>query len=247
MDHNSVSPSPEDEEVLRRLIRLVVGVILVGQDALQKYLPLWETEARQILDELEKKTSPSAETQTEAPGPVTLTNTPWFPKAWEFRLIGLAFESPNYLRMAFKQLSQAPKSAWRATAPLRRPLDWLGVTDFTRNWLNGAHEQLKTDLERLEEIGRSESAPSRALGQAAVMESFDRFLQRLAENPEVQELVQTQTSGLTTEFVDEIRERTVSADTFVEVILRRLLKQPIRPPQKMEPIPPEAGKRDERW
>ncbi|MCU0488444.1 MAG: hypothetical protein MUE67_05795 [Anaerolineales bacterium] len=247
MDPNSPSASPEDEEVLRRLIRLAVGVILVGQDALQKYLPLWEAEARQILDELEKKSPSSTETQTEASAPATLTNAPWFPKGWEYRLIGLAFESPNYLRMAYKQLSRAPQSAWRATAPLRRPLDWLGVSDFTRNWLNGASERLKTDLERLEEIGRSESAPSRALGQAAVMESFDRFLQRLAENPEVQELVQTQTSGLTTEFVDEIRERTVSADTFVEAFLRRLLKQPIRPPQKMEPTPPETGKREERW
>lgn len=247
MDPSSTSPNPEDEEILRRLIRLAVGVILVGQDALQKYLPLWEAEARQILDEIEKKASPSAETQTGAPAPVMLTSTPWFPKSWEYRLIGLAFESPNYFRMAFKQLTRAPGSAWRATAPLRRPLDWLGVTDFTRNWLTGTTERLKTDLERLEEIGQSEAAPSRALGQAAVMESFDRFLQRLAENPEVQELVQTQTSGLTTEFVEEIRERTVSADTFVEAFLRRLLKQPIRPPQKMEPIPPEPGKRDERW
>lgn len=247
MDPSSTSPNPEDEEILRRLIRLAVGVILVGQDALQKYLPLWEAEARQILEELEKKASPSAETQTEAPAPITLTTAPWFPKRWGYRLIGLAFESPNYLRLAFKQLTQAPQSAWRSTALLRRPLDWLGVTDFTRNWLSGASERLQTDLERLEEIGRTESAPSRALGQAAVMESFDRFLQRLAENPEVQELVQTQTSGLTTEFVDEIRERTVSADTFMEAFLRRLLKQPIRPPQKMEPIPPEAGKRDERW
>jgi hypothetical protein len=49
-----------------------------------------------------------------------------------------------------------------------------------------------------------------------------------AQNPEVQELVQTQSIGLAEEVVEEVRERTVSADNFVEGIVRAVLRRPSR-------------------
>ena len=42
--------SDTNEEILRRLIRLIVGIVLVGQDALRNQLPKWEAEAAAYLE-----------------------------------------------------------------------------------------------------------------------------------------------------------------------------------------------------
>jgi len=233
-----------NDEIARRLIRLVVGIVLVGQDALRYQLPIWEAEAARYLEARQQQTtSPPTDTTEASPRPPEM---PWFPKSWEYRLVGLAFETPNYMKAGLKRLGQAQRSVWRKTAPLRLPLDLLGVTEFTRQWMEGFVERIQSDSERLEEIGEAEAQASRALGQVAVLDIFDIVLDYLSENSEVQDLIKSQTSSMTENVIGEVRERTVSADNLIETLIRRVLRQPYNPPEEMQ-LPSPTEKRPANW
>lgn len=232
-------PSKSNEDITRRLIRLIVGIVLVGQDALRQTLPLWEAEAAQLIDEMNRAKASQPATMTEDANSqvddgAIVPETSWFPQEWEYRLVGLAFESPRYLRNGFNQLVITPRKLWRFSAPLRLPLEISGVTDLLRSLADSWLERMQVDMEHWEEVGRSEAQYSRKLGQVALRDGLERFLERLAENPEVQDLVQSQTSGLTTEFVEEIRERTVSADSLIDGLVRRFFKKQPELPGKLD-------------
>jgi len=250
----NIDPATKDtyEELTRRIIRLLVGLVLVSQDSLRKQLPIWEDHAARYLEEQAEREQTTAENgATEVGAEPTrlpaISRTAWFPKEWEYSLVGLAFETPNYLRAGLSSLLKVPQKAWRLTSPLRFPLELLGVNDITRNWTEGLLDRLLIDMDRLQEIGKQEAEASRALGQTAASETLDAFLHRLAENPEVQELVQYQTTSLTSEVVEEIRERTVSADNLLEALVRRLLRQPPRLPEKMIVRPTLEEPRNQGW
>lgn len=233
--------SATDQELLRRLIRLLVGIILVGQDALRNQLPNWEAEAAAYLEEQEHAR------QGQGPGTAAVPPAaPWFPTAWEHRLIGLAFESPNYLKAGVNHLRSTRRSLWRLSAPLRLPFELLGVNDFTRNWLEGFVERFQDDMDHLEEIGKNEATPSRALGQTVLIESLNGMLGMLADNQGIQDLVQVQTTGITEEVIGEVRERSVSIDALIDALVRKLLRQPQLPPAKMV-TPTDEEQRQNEW
>jgi hypothetical protein len=66
--------------------------------------------------------------------------------------------------------------------------------------------------------------------------SVDSSIDYLTHNQEVQELVQTQSTGLATEVIEEVRERTFSADTYLENWLRKIFRMK---PRSAIPGPPE--------
>jgi hypothetical protein len=86
------------------------------------------------------------------------------------------------------------------------------------------------------ELGRANEPTARLMARQAYLEAVDDFISHLSQNQQLSDLVQEQSMGLATEFVDEVRERTVSADTLAESIVRRILKRPPRTPLP----PPEA-------
>ncbi len=69
----------------------------------------------------------------------------------------------------------------------------------------------------------------------------DEFINQLAENPELQDLVTQQGLSLASEARDEVRERTVSADNLVEALARRILRR--MPRAELPGPPPEV----QRW
>jgi hypothetical protein len=235
-----------NEELLRRLIRLVVGIVLVGQDALRKQLPIWEAQAAQYSEKQgSRSTSEMAGSEEIASTQSAPPLAPWFPKEWEYRLIGLAFESPNYVKSGLITMLKAPRTVWRKTAPLRLPLDILGVTDFTRNWMEGFIERIQADMEELELVGKTEATPSRALGAIAINDIYDEVLNLLSESPELRDLVTAQTTSLTTEVIQEVRERTVSTDTLIEALVSKLLRRQQLPPGELPPTSPDQERKQE--
>jgi dihydroneopterin aldolase len=74
---------------------------------------------------------------------------------------------------------------------------------------------------------------------AALTERVDKAIDYLTANEEVQELVQSQSAGLIDEVIEEARERTVSADNFLEAVVRSVLR---RPPRWELPEPPQEVK-----
>jgi len=231
-------------EILPRLIRLTIGLLLVGQDALRQKLPQWEEEAAQRLQEIQSEKSGS-DTTGGAPEAVA-PQTPWIPEEWEYRAVGLAFAAPRYLKAGLDRLWRTQHTVWQKTEPLRWPLNFLGITNFTQNWLDGFVVRMQADFSELEKIGAAEAAPSRALASTAINEVIDTFIKRLAENPELQDLVEVQTTGLTTEVVEEIRQRTVSTDNLLEAVVRRVLHQRPQMPGKLgDDYPPPDQRKAE--
>jgi hypothetical protein len=74
------------------------------------------------------------------------------------------------------------------------------------------------------------------MAQTAIESTYQETVDTLANDPEIQDLIQTQGIGLAVEVVDELRERSVSADTFLDGFVRALLR---RTPRAELPLPPE--------
>ncbi len=79
------------------------------------------------------------------------------------------------------------------------------------------------------------------LVDALIRQRGDRYLDYLHdENPEaVQELIQGQSLGLAGEVMDQVRERTVTADSLLEAMVRAVLR---RTPRENMPEPPDEIK-----
>jgi hypothetical protein len=80
--------------------------------------------------------------------------------------------------------------------------------------------------------------------QGVIRTHGDDYVQYLNAHPEsVQNLVAGQTIGLTTEIMNEVRERAVTADSVVEMVVRRVLGRKQR--EQLPPPPPEVQRRAE--
>jgi hypothetical protein len=80
--------------------------------------------------------------------------------------------------------------------------------------------------------------------QGVIRTHGDDYVQYLNAHPEsVQNLVAGQTIGLTTEIMNEVRERAVTADSVAEMIVRRLLRRKQR--DELPAPPPEVQRRAE--
>jgi hypothetical protein len=95
----------------------------------------------------------------------------------------------------------------------------------------------EAQVSRLIERGRAEEQHSQALVQTALAKTVDDSIEYLASNQEIQELVEAQSTGLANEIIEELRERSISADIFVEKLARRFVR---RPPRSTLPEPPLA-------
>jgi len=81
--------------------------------------------------------------------------------------------------------------------------------------------------------------------EALIRSQGDGYINYLNENPEsVQDLLTGQSTGLATELVEEVRERTVSADNVFEMIARSILRR--TPREELPEPPPEVQRRAER-
>ena len=196
------------------------------------------------------------------------------------------------------------KAAEVVTAPIRKPLDALGVTELAMRPVNAVTKRVDSTVNQLEESGKSILQQSESLTLRTIDSTVDAVLDYLRDNPAVEELVtslvqkllpqladdpaildlvrkqvvkilpelmeeelvqglirtqgdryidylnahpdsvqnlvQGQSLNLAGEVMNEVRERTVTADTFVELVARRLFK---RPGREELPEPPEIVKR----
>ncbi|MFM8319584.1 MAG: hypothetical protein ACKOC5_01615 [Chloroflexota bacterium] len=231
------------------LTRLAVGGVLTGYDGLRSRLETWEQQRSepaagssaagpQIIDttfHLPPGESPGEPSQVEPLDPVTASER----ERLRYALIGAVFAAEQRagrsLRLAGRaaqaganlvELVAGPVYASRALSPLRRGVEALAQRgeQVVDGWI---------------EQGRYEDQAGRQLAQLALSEQVDTAISYLTENEEVQELVQSQGVGLVDEVVEEARERTMSADNFLEAIVRSVLRRPMR---WELPEPPESIK-----
>ena len=150
-------------------------------------------------------------------------------------LIGLFFEVQDGLLKGIDVFDHTSRAVSHLSEPWLRPLQQSRLLRPLRRQVDRLAERGEAELMRWVERGRQETEHGRKLVNTAISSTVDRSIETLTTNPEVQELVQKQSTGLANEMLEEVRERTVSADNFLEGIARRILR---RKPREQLPEPP---------
>jgi hypothetical protein len=203
----SITSDPEFDK-LQAITRFVVGGALEGIDEFTQRLELWEAYIRNEMPEITSDLSEASERDLIRYG-----------------LIGFIFESEDTGRKILKSLLKVPGGVARTAV---RPTKSVANSRFTgplRRRLDRMADRGEGQLMRWIERGYAEEPLSRNIARLGVQEITDEFINQLAENEEVKTLVQDQSMGLATEAVDQVRERTFSADTLVERIARAVTRR----------------------
>jgi hypothetical protein len=258
------SPIPSESErfdAYRSVVRLLVGLALVGGDELTGRLREWET-AHPL--------GRSARADEELDGDLA-----------RHALIGMAFETAETVRKAALGAAGLSVSMAGAMWSALRPI--TGSFLFRPFWspVRGVAARGEARFMRYTRIGRSEEQRSRKMAEDVtdrliedivtyvgnnpgvkalvdaqvaglatrsetldplVREVGDRYIVYLNEHPDdVQNLVQGQAAGMATEVRDDVRTLTVTGDTFLETLVRSFLRR--TPREDLPPPPPEVRRR----
>lgn len=243
-----------DTNPLRSLTRLLVGSTVMGIEALQRQLQVWEqtdnqqqqadvTLARDTVIAAPMPVSASAEPVAlqvvieERAESTTSTPAPGAGDELRYALIGLLFDTQARIQSGMDTLERVDQALGRLVAPVVESLQTSSNFAPARDRFADLARRGEAEVQRLVELGRAEELHSRQLVKTAARVSVDTSLHQVATNPEIREMVQQHSTSLANEMVEEVRERAVSADTLVERIARSLLG---RTPREQLPDPPAA-------
>lgn len=235
----SIGEGGNSSDILRSLLRLLVGGSEIGVEELRRRLQLWEDN---IVDEVQEQEEPDIIEfdfgGDEQPYRKSLADLPeeTISNTIRYALIGLLFETQGGLRSSLDLAGRLSHAVGRFTRPWLRPAKNSRVFSPLRKRYDSLVARGEEEVVHWIETGRTESRHSRLLVETALTETVDSTIESLSENSGVQQLVQSQSTGLADEVLKEARERTVSADTYLEGVLRSLLR---RRPRKELPQPSE--------
>jgi hypothetical protein len=212
--------------------RLVVGLALIGGDELLTRL--------QAIEQMVAAAPPDPQLAAEQ-----IRQTPTgqsIPDDIRYALIGLAFEVQDQIRVGVPRwLAAADQIINGVSQPAQTLLGRLPVIGPLSKSIGLQYDALQKRgedrLKRWIAIGQREEARSRVVADQVFNRIVDDFIDYLGDKPEVQELIAGQTTGLAGEVLNEVRERTVSGDSFLEGIVRAVLRKAPRaelPPPSTE-------------
>lgn len=211
--------------MISALTRLTIGGLLTGYDGLTRQLLVWEKE----IDRREGRGDTVGMRVVETPGSEEDTTD-----RLRYAAIGMLFNTGEALSESLETVGQVARLAG----------DWLDIF-VSPVYSSRLLSPVRKSVDRLAEHGQSlveewidrvreEEAQSRALASTALVQQVDSSIQYLTSNDEVQELVKSQSVGLVGEIVEETRERTVSADNYLEAWARTIFRKPLQ----LEPLEP---------
>lgn len=229
-----VQPRKKRFDRLQSFTRLVIGGIEVGLEQLWLRLEEWEDKAN--------PPQPVTPAVGPAPGDLPVQPPSSLPQpdktgleSARLAVIGLVFQTEDRMRLGAAQAGRAYRLIERQTTPLLEPLNRLPGAKSLQHGFNRLVVRGEMEVASWIKTGEEEEPQSRALAKMAWSDSTEDSIDFLATHPSVQELVQTQSTGLANEVIEEVRERTVSADTFLEGIARSILR---KAPRAALPEPP---------
>lgn len=223
----------------RSLLRLLVGGVLNGADDFARRMRKWESEYTQQRQQASQAVPPPpaqvGDAQGNWPEPFAARPGEADPHHTRHAVIGMLFESQERLRRLAVTARKGQLLVGRMLAPWLRRSAALPVFSPLQRRLDAWAQRGAEEVATWAAIGRQEEIHSRELARFALDGTVDEAINSLTHNPEVQELVQTQSTSLANEMIEEVRERSVSADTLLEGLVRRLTRLT---PRKQLPGPP---------
>lgn len=243
-DNNSGSQLPIQHKSrkggLRSFSNLMIGSLALGLEELNFQMKKWDDKSQINQIDIE---SDVVSNQPEQPLdninliPYEIIEGDFPQDDLRFALVGLLYDTQGRLLSSVQTMRRIGGSINRFTYPIIKPLNRNWLIPPLRRRYDSLIERGENELNRLILVGRSEYEQSRRMAQIAIDDSFDEAVESLATKPEVQDLIQSQGIGLAGEVINEMRERTISADNFIDGIFRSILRRKPRsliPPPKFE-------------
>ena len=215
---------------LRSFARLVVGSVILVYEGLIDHFDEWE--------ERSKATQMDTLASREITG-VIIDQSPRENSSFSDILVGLAVDVEERLDHNLKKIDRLTRAVGDFSADMAEPLARSRIASPFVSRFNRLVDRGQTEIDRWRELGNREKYESKALTQFVVMDRVETTVDFMTTNPEVRSLVQSQSVSLAGEVVEEVRERAVSADNFLESLARGMFR---RPPREELPEPPEVIK-----
>jgi hypothetical protein len=209
----AATPSRDERfDTAAALLRLLVGGALVGTRELRLRLEQWQ------------QTIPDpASTQAVAPRTISTSD------ALRHTLMGMMFETESRMRRRFsiigRRLARASQEANRFYSTAMSDMRYTPLDPLRARVEEMVYRATMT-MDRWADRGRMEEQQSRDMAQEAVVSVIDEVLDYMARNPEVRQLIEQQGMSMADSAVGEVRERTATADMWIERIARSLLHRP---------------------
>jgi hypothetical protein len=183
----------------RLLLRFAIGVAELGAEGLASALRRFEAA---------RVATPPVE--------------PLAPASGRHVLFGALCTAPDWLS---RKLHPNP-----TLVPVRRPSNRLARLARRMPGVGRAHRyaeamgaRAQAQLGRWAETGAREEQAGRDLARLAVGVMFENAMSRVSQSPELKQVIEEQSQGLTTSAMSELRESSANADRVVESVARRLL------------------------
>lgn len=224
-------------EAVRLLTALLVGGTIEGADQLVTRLRKYEQELEVLAAADAARRASAGQLGEIMPEEDELDRL-------RFAMVGFVFEAQDRLGKGIYSAARLADSGLETADNISRPFRnfflFRPVTKRIEERLDNLVEYGRDSIARWTATGRDLEPRSRALATRTYEEVVDEFIQMLAENEEIKDLVATQGISLVAEVRDGVRGRTVSADSSVESLVRRVLR---RPPRSDLPEPPAEVQR----
>ena len=223
---DDVPPDSARFDTAAALLRLLVGGALVGMDELRIRLERWQ-EATQASAQTTRQTIH----QTMRTMPPRTTSD-----ALRYTLVGMLFETETRMRRGFATMAARFSRFSRLSGEANLFYTTLGSDwhqtpfDPLRERLDEMRFRAMETVDRWADRGWVEEQQGRRMARQAAAGVIDELLDYMAQNPEVRHLIEEQGMGMAETAVDEVRERTASADMWIERIAHNLLHRPVSGP-----------------
>ena len=209
--------SPQEQALL--ISRLLVGGLSVGYDELLNRL---QNIDQQLLEESAKYENGTIQFADQHELEIATSSKVDFIR---LALTGLVFDLQRAVPGQVSNFRRLEGWVYNKSKPILNLFFNNPAGRYINDRVDSLADRGQSIVERWVEIGHEEDPHNQLLAKNIFIGIVDSVIEYLAANPEVQELVQTQSTTLATEMVEEVRERTVSADTFMEGLARAMLRR----------------------
>lgn len=221
---------------IRSLTRLTIGGISLGIDVLSNRLERWENTIEEngnehdifelelttyLDDELNGMETDNANIEIVNPSDTVIVYHETTDDLVKYTVLGLIFTWNDLLENTFQKLDKITRDVSNTITYRLEKYDWFGPLNKKYNKLVLRGSKV---LYPIKERGENEYKRSRLLAYEALNDTYQDMLNSLSESEEVQDLIQDHSVGLATEVVEEVRERSVSADNLLDALAQRIFR-----------------------
>jgi hypothetical protein len=149
----------------------------------------------------------------------------WLPLAPRHVLLGALSAAPAGLRSAAARARPLAERSGRMASRGLQSLARIPGGQRVQAACHDARVRTLAQLARWAVAGQREEAEARSLARTALPELFELAMSRLADSPDLQELLQEQSQGLTAAAMERLREQSRGADQAAQRLASRLLRR----------------------